>query len=56
MGLVFELFNLGKQIGIWNNQINDFIKNHLSNPFVGYLLFFGILAVLVIFIRGNYQK
>lgn len=56
MGIAFELFNLEKQIGIWNNQINDFLKNNFSNPFVGYLLFFGILAVLVIFIRGNYQK
>ena len=56
MELSYELFNLGKQIGIWNNQINDFLENHLSNPFMGYLLFFGILIILVIFIRGNYQK
>ena len=54
---VFDLILIGsKKFDEISNEIYNFSEKYLSNPFAGYLLFGVILAVAMIYIRGNVGK
>ena len=54
---VFDLILIGsKKFDEISNEIYSFSEKYFSNPFAGYLLFGVILAVAMIYIRGNAGK
>jgi len=54
---IFDLILIGsKKFDEISNEIYNFSEKYFSNPFAGYLLFGVILAVAMIYIRGNVGK
>ncbi len=40
----------------YQDKLNDFTAKYISSPIMGYVVFFVLMAVAFIFIRGNANK
>ena len=54
--LLFRFSDVKEQIKIWNEQVNNFFATNLDSPIFGYIIFFGVLMIAVVFINAFHNK